>query len=93
MRELGQVVQLFNPDHSDEQSFQPGVIDSLLLRLARQMYSNYCQQYPNREQPIGVIVDRHSYRCQVILGRHKPILLPCEAFIGVDQLEDDSLVA
>jgi hypothetical protein len=65
-------------------------IDPALIRAAKDIYTFYCQVNPDRErrrQPIGVAMNKLSYRGKLIFSSF-PILLPEEYFISIDQLED-----
>jgi hypothetical protein len=67
-----------------------GLLDPALLRAAQDIYSFYCQINPNRErrrQPIGVAMNKVSYRGKLIFSSY-PILLPEECFISIEELED-----
>ncbi len=71
------------------QSNSNGLFDPALLRAAQDIYSFYCQVNPDRErrrQPIGVAMNKFSYRGKLIFSSY-PILLPEERFISVEQLE------
>jgi hypothetical protein len=66
------------------------LLDPALLRAAKDIYSYYCQINPDRElrrQPIGVAMNKLSYRGKLIFSSY-PILLPEECFLSVAQLED-----
>ncbi len=63
------------------------LLDPSLLRAARQIYLAYSQVHKISEKPVlGVAINPNNYRGQVILGT-KPILLPYECFIGINQLK------
>ena len=73
------------------QSDSYGLFEPALLRAARDIYSFYCQINPDRErrrQPIGVAVNKLSYRSKLIFSSY-PVLLPEEQFISVEQLESE----
>ncbi len=63
------------------------LLDPGILRAARQIYRTYYEVHPNlTERPIGIAIDRYSYRGQLIFG-HKAVLLPRECFVPLQQLE------
>lgn len=68
-----------------------GLFDPALLRAAQDIYNFYCQINPDRErrrQPIGVAMNKLSYRGKLIFSSY-PILLPEENFISIEQLESE----
>jgi len=63
------------------------LLDPALLIAARQIYLTYYEVHPDLMQPpIGVAIDRYSHRGKLIFGS-KPILLPQECFVPIEQLE------
>ncbi len=63
------------------------LLDPGILRAARQIYRTYYEVHPNlTERPIGIAIDRYSYRGQLIFGQ-KAVLLPRECFVPLQQLE------
>lgn len=65
------------------------LLDPLLLEAARQIYRDYYEVHPDQVQrPIGVAIDRFNYRGQLIFNK-KPILLPQECFIPINQIDTD----
>ncbi|BAD80348.1 hypothetical protein syc2158_d [Synechococcus elongatus PCC 6301] len=61
-----------------------------LLREARKIYRAYFAAHPDSEQrPVGVALNRRSGRGDVVFGR-RPILLPQEFFVPLDQLQADA---
>jgi hypothetical protein len=71
------------------QSDYYGLFDPALLRAAQDIYSYYCQINPDRErrrQPIGVAMNKLSYRGKLIFSSY-PILLPEECFLSIAELE------
>lgn len=66
-----------------------GLLDPNLIQAARQIYRAYYEVHPDQvHRPIGVAIDRVSYRGHLLFGR-KPILLPQECFVPVTQLESE----
>jgi hypothetical protein len=67
----------------------PVLLDPELLRAARRIYRTYSEVHPKRTQrPIGVAIDRYSYRGYLIFN-DKPILLYREDFVPLNQLESE----
>lgn len=65
------------------------LLDPSLLQAARQIYRTYFEVHPDKVQrPIGVAIDRYSYRGKLIFG-NKPILLPQECFVPLNQIESE----
>jgi hypothetical protein len=66
-----------------------GLFEPALLRAAQDIYGFYCQINPDRQrrrQPIGVAMNKLSYRGKLIFSSY-PILLPEECFVSIEQLE------
>lgn len=57
-----------------------------ILASARAVYHTYCNAHLEFEEPLGVAVDRNTFRGQLIFST-QPILLPHECFVPFDQLE------
>lgn len=67
----------------------PTLLDPALLQAARQIYQTYCTVHPERMQrPLGVAISRYTYRGQLIF-QGKPILLPQECFLPLNQIEPE----
>lgn len=67
----------------------PKLLDPALLRAARKIYRTYQEIHAARlQRPLGVVIDRLTYRGQMILSR-KPILLPNESFVPFEQIESE----
>jgi hypothetical protein len=67
-----------------------GQFDPALLRAGKDIYTFYCQINPDRQrrrQPIGIAMNKLSYRGKLIFSSY-PILLPEEYFISIEQLEN-----
>uniref|UniRef100_UPI0030D7AECF hypothetical protein n=1 Tax=Oculatella sp. LEGE 06141 TaxID=1828648 RepID=UPI0030D7AECF len=63
------------------------LLDPSILQGARQIYRTYYEVHPEQVQkPIGVAIDRFSYRGKLIFGS-KPVLLPQECFVPLNQIE------
>ena len=72
--------------HIEEVDF-PGLLDPMLMKAARQIYQTYCKLHCRITKfPVGVAVDRDTYRGQLVF-RQKPILLPGESFIPINQID------
>ena len=67
------------------------LLDPAILQAARHIYRTYYEVHPDEVQrPIGIAIDRYSYRGKLIFGQ-KPILLPKECFIPLNQIESGLL--
>lgn len=67
----------------------PVLLDPTVIRAARQIYRTYIEVHPERiERPLGVAIDRYTYRGKLIYSR-KPILLPQECFVPFSQIESE----
>lgn len=67
----------------------PVLLDPTLIRAARQIYRTYYEVHPDRmDKPLGVAIDRYTYRGKLIFLR-KPILLPQECFVPFSQIESE----
>jgi hypothetical protein len=65
------------------------LLDPALLQAARYIYRTYYEVHPDQiHRPIGVALDRFTYRGQLIFGK-QPILLPQECFVPLNQIESD----
>jgi len=75
------------PPESMEPMTFSALLDPALLQAARYIYQTYYEVHPEQTQrPIGIAIDRYSYRGKLIFGQ-KPILLPKECFIPLNQIE------
>ncbi|PSB05121.1 hypothetical protein [Merismopedia glauca] len=76
--------------HYQEPVAIPTLIDPTVIRAARQIYRTFIEIYPNRsQQPTGVVINRFTYRGKLIFSA-KPILLPDECFVPLNQIEIDT---
>ena len=61
--------------------------DPSLIKAARNIYSSYCNlNLSTGHKPRGIVINRDSYRGQLSFNL-KPILLPRECFIPIQQIE------
>lgn len=58
-----------------------------LLRAAQSIYNNYCQTHSLKQLPLGIAIDRDTYRGHLIFV-NKPILLPQECFVPLAELDE-----
>ena len=68
---------------------QPNMVffDPSLIKAARNIYRNYCNlNIPTEHKPRGIVINRDSHRGQLSFNL-KPILLPRECFIPIQQIE------
>lgn len=64
--------------------------DPTLIKAARNIYRNYCNlNIPAANRPMGVVINRDSHRGQLTF-KPKPILLPRECFISLQQIEAET---
>ncbi len=57
-----------------------------LVKLAWQIYQKCYESYPEKaEQMEGVVINRETYRGQLIFRTDNPILLPSECFIPTEE--------
>lgn len=69
----------------------PPLVDSTVLKVARQIYHTYCEVNPNLVQrTTGVIVNQLTHRGMLTFSS-KPVLLPHECFITLSQIESGML--
>lgn len=65
------------------------VFDPALLKAARHIYRAYYEVHPDYTQrPMGVAISRRTRRGKLIFG-DRPVLLPSECFIPLNQIEPD----
>lgn len=63
------------------------LLDPALLQAARSIYRTYYEVHPDEVQrPIGIAIDRFTLRGKLIFG-NRPILLPQECFVPLNQIE------
>ncbi|NES81138.1 MAG: hypothetical protein F6K10_06865 [Moorea sp. SIO2B7] len=73
-------------DYKDQENV-PVLIAPEILRIARQIYRTYYEINNQRtKQPIGIVVDRYTFRGHLIFS-NKPVLLPWEYFVPLSQIE------
>lgn len=67
----------------------PDLLDPNLLKSARDIYNTYCHfRSKLTKTPMGVAINRKTHRGQLLFGK-KPILLPWENFIPIDQIQSE----
>jgi hypothetical protein len=77
------------PIHYPEPVAIAKLIDPTVIRAARQIYRSFVEIYPDRShQPTGVVIDRLTYRGKLVFSA-KPILLPDEYFVTIDQIQNE----
>lgn len=73
---------------SESMSFS-ALLDPALLQSARTIYRTFYEVHPEEvRRPIGMAIDRYTHRGKLIFGT-KPVLLPQECFIPLNQIESD----
>lgn len=81
---------VYKVENKTSQTKLPVLLDPAVLRAARRIYRIYADARGKKstQRPIGVVVDPNTYRGHVIVNK-KPILLPLECFVPLDQLEPE----
>jgi hypothetical protein len=65
----------------------PALLNPALLKSARQIYRTYYEVHPDDiQRPIGIAISTKTHRGKLIFG-DKPVLLPTECFIPLNQIE------
>ncbi|BAQ62236.1 hypothetical protein GM3708_2642 [Geminocystis sp. NIES-3708] len=68
----------------------PDLLDPNILKSARAIYQTYCHFHVKlAKPPIGVAIDRKTHRGQLLFTK-RPILLPWENFIPINQIESET---
>jgi hypothetical protein len=65
---------------------EPIMLSPVIVRAAKAIYQTYIETHGNRLNPIGVAIDRYTYRGQPIFGV-QPILLPHECFVSIKEID------
>jgi hypothetical protein len=64
--------------------------DPTLVKAAQNIYRTYCNlNIPADSRPRGVVINRDNHRGQLAFNA-KPILLPRECFIPLQQIEAEA---
>jgi hypothetical protein len=71
---------------SDRFDLEPIALSSVILRAARNIYQAYVETHGSQQRPLGVAIDRYTYRGQLIFSG-QPILLPQECFVPINDIE------
>lgn len=70
--------------------YLPVLNDPALLKVARQIYREYCEVHPaTAKRPSGVAVNQLNYQGKILFS-NRPVLLPQECFIPLSQLESEA---
>ncbi|MGB8702100.1 MAG: hypothetical protein WCD18_22010 [Thermosynechococcaceae cyanobacterium] len=72
-----------SPDSFD---LEPIALSPVILRAARSIYQAYIDTHGSQQRPLGVAIDRYTYRGQLIFSG-QPILLPHECFVPMKEIE------
>lgn len=87
---MNHVVVLEKPSESSVSSdlrFDSHGFDPSLVQAARMIYETFITVHPEvKERPLGVAINRYTYRGKLIFVRH-PALLPQECFIPFEVME------
>lgn len=71
---------------SDRFDLEPIDLNLEILRAAHNIYQAYIDAHGSRQRPLGVALDRYTYRGQLIFTG-QPILLPHECFVPIRDIE------
>ena len=75
------------PTSNDGAGGLPPLLNPALLKSARQIYRTYYEVHPeDMQRPIGIAISTKTHRGKLIFG-DKPVLLPSECFIPLNQIE------
>lgn len=82
------VIYVTQPAEQGNDSFElePIALSPVIVRAARSIYQAYIDTHGNRQRPLGVALDRYTYRGQLIFAS-QPILLPHECFVPIQEIE------
>lgn len=76
-------------DSSPESISVSALLDPALLQAARMIYRTFYEVHPDEiRRPIGIAIDRYTHRGKLIFGV-KPVLLPQECFVPLNQIDAD----
>lgn len=77
----------FNQKKNFPNNKSNNLLDPSLLKSARKIYCTYCNFHVNmKKQPVGVAIDKNTHKGQLLFTK-RPILLPQEHFIRINQIE------
>lgn len=76
------------PAEQGQDSFElePIALSPVIVRAARSIYQAYVDTHGYQQRPLGVALDRYTYRGQLIFSR-QPVLLPHECFVPIQDIE------
>ncbi|HEY9826607.1 MAG TPA: hypothetical protein V6D19_14275 [Stenomitos sp.] len=76
------------PADQGKQSFdlEPIALSPVIVKAARSIYQAYVDTHGSKQRPLGVALDRYTYRGQLIFS-NQPILLPHECFVPMQDIE------
>jgi hypothetical protein len=82
------VIYVSEPTDQSSNRFdlEPIMLSPVIVRAAKAIYQTYVETHGNRQTPIGIAIDRYTYRGQPIFGV-QPILLPHECFVTLKEIE------
>ncbi len=76
---------------SDRFDLEPIVLSPVVVKAAKNIYQAYVDTHGSKQTPLGVALDRYTFRGQLIFTG-QPILLPHECFVplrDIDMLDLD----
>ena len=65
---------------TDSFDLEPIVLSPMIVQAARNIYQAYVDTHGSKQTPLGVALDRYTFRGQ-------PILLPHECFVTIQDIE------
>lgn len=71
---------------SDSFDFESIVLSPVMVGAARKIYQAYVDTHGSRQTPVGVAINRYTFRGQVIFTA-QPILLPHECFVPMRSID------
>jgi hypothetical protein len=82
------VIYVTQPAEQGQDSFElePIALSPVIVRAARSIYQAYVDTHGYQQRPLGVALDRYTYRGQLIFSR-QPVLLPHECFVPIQDIE------
>ncbi|MCG9892557.1 MAG: hypothetical protein MH252_15980 [Thermosynechococcaceae cyanobacterium MS004] len=82
------MIEVSEQTHRDADSYdlEPIMLSPVIVKAAKAVYQAYVKTHGTRQAPIGVAIDRYTYRGQLIFGV-QPILLPHECFVSMKEIE------
>jgi hypothetical protein len=71
---------------SDSFDLEPIILSPVIVGAARNIYRAYVDTHGSKQTPLGVAIDRYTFRGQLIFAS-QPILLPHECFVSMRDID------